>query len=267
MLPKSIKSHKSITTDSAIEIIQWPESLLLHSKVLAIQTTRMHPNNHLGVDPSNYQHFNLGLHVGDCEEKVNKNRRYLQKLLPENTKIQWFEQIHGSDVAQVTQVSQSAIVADAAVTRNKNVCLAIMTADCLPILLVSKSGDEIAAIHGGWRPLAANIISKTLEKMLTPRAEIYAWLGPCISKIAFEVGNEVKENFIQQNEIFNTAFIKQSNGRYLANLQKIAKIQLELSGVKQISFLEECTYTQTDKYYSYRKHSTTGRMASLICIN
>ena len=152
-----------------------------------------------------------------------------------------------------------------------------MTADCLPILLVSKSGDEIAAIHGGWRPLAANIITKTLEKMKTPTADIYAWLGPCISKNAFEVGSEVKAAFVEQNEqneyineCFEAAYTKKFNGnpldKYLADLHKIAKLQLENLGINQISTLPECTYANTDKYYSYRKKAITGRMATLICL-
>ncbi len=162
-------------------------------------------------------------------------------------------------------MSEQSIVADAAVTNEKNICLAIMTADCLPILLVSKSGKEVAAIHGGWRPLAANIVSKTITKMKTPAADILVWLGPCISGSAFEVGGEVKSAFIQQGDSFNMAFTTKSNGKYLADLHKIARLQLESLGIKHISALSECTYTN-NKYYSYRQNAVTGRMASLICI-
>lgn len=271
-MPKtSIKRLYPITTNSAIEFVQWPVHASIPEKniaekVLAIQTTRVAPDNSSGDHTSPYQNFNLGLHVGDCAQRVEKNRQSLQKLLPESAKIQWLEQVHGNEVAQIIQVSEKAIVADAAVTNKKNICLAIMTADCLPILLVSKSGDEIAAIHGGWRSLAANIIINTLSKMKTPAADIYAWLGPCISNNAFEVGSDVKAAFVQQAEYFNLAFTAKANGKYLANLHKIAKSQLESAGIDQISTLSECTYLNTTKYYSYRKNAITGRMATLICL-
>jgi len=257
--------------NSAIEHAQWPTATveaknLLANKVLAIQTTRLPFSQARAELNSPYQGFNLGLHVGDCAKQVETNRQSLQQLLPKHTQIQWLEQVHGNAVAKVSQVCEQAITADAAVTNKKNICLAIMTADCLPILLVSKAGDEIAAIHGGWRPLASNIISNTLNEMSTSPEDIYAWLGPCISQHAFEVGSEVKAKFVQQDECFNTAFSATKNGKYLANLHKIATLQLKNLSINQISTLPECTYSNTEKYYSYRKDNITGRMASVICL-
>ena len=217
-------------------------------------------------DYSVYKHFNLGLHVGDNVTKVNENRKTLQSLLPSNTSIQWLEQVHGNLVAEILQVTQSAITADAMVTREKNTALAIMTADCLPILLASKQGGEIAAIHGGWRPLSNNIISHTVNKMQTAPSDIMAWLGPCIGKEAFEVGSEVKKAFVEQSDNFSQAFCKQANGKYLANLHEIARLQLTALGMHKISSLSECTYSQPEKYYSYRKSAITGRMASVITL-
>jgi len=271
MLPKSIKRTHCEITNSAIEFVRWPEDSSIDKKhidekILAIQTTRVTPSILSGDKTSPYQGFNLGLHVGDCSEQVRSNRNYLQGVLPQHAKIQWFEQVHANEVAEVSQVSEKAVVADAAVTCEKNICLAIMTADCLPILLMSKSGGEVAAIHGGWRPLCANIIMNTLDKMKTPAADIVAWLGPCISKSSFEVGSEVKTSFVQQNECLISAFTEKSNGKYFADLHKIATIQLEKLGVSHISALPECTYSNTNKYYSYRKNATTGRMATLICL-
>lgn len=271
LMAKTSINRLKRSTSSAIELVQWPTlytapKKTLTDKVLALQTTRAAVNEPFAEYTSPYQDFNLGLHVGDCSKQVQKNRQSLQHLLPNNTKIQWLEQVHGNGVAEVSQVSEQAITADAAVTDKNNICLAIMTADCLPILLVSKTGDEIAAIHGGWRPLSANIITNTLDKMNTPSAELYAWLGPCISKNVFEVGSEVKNQFVQQNDFFNSAFALQENGKYLADLHKIATLQLESLGITQISALSECTYSNTDKYYSYRKNTTTGRMATLICL-
>ena len=255
----------------AIEFVQWPinaqlENIGFDDKVLALQTTRVSPNNISGDDNTVYKNFNLGLHVGDCAKQVEHNRQCLQKLLPSKTRIQWLEQVHGNAVAEILKVTKQVIIADAMVTREKNIALAIMTADCLPILLISKQGDEIAAIHGGWRPLAVNIITHTLNKMHTAADEIYAWLGPCIGKKAFEVGSEVQKAFIEQGRIFSQAFRKQENGKYFANLHKIATLQLNDLGIKHISTLPECTYSQPEKYYSYRKNAITGRMATVITL-
>ena len=270
MPQKNINHTYYKRTNSAIEFVRWPvySSIIeknMDEKILALQTTRIAPNGFSSDQTSPYQGFNLGLHVGDSTLQVEKNRSHLQSLLPEHTKIQWFEQVHGHDVAEILHVSKKTIIADAAVTREKNICLAIMTADCLPILLVSKSGDEIAAIHGGWRPLAANIISNTLNKMKTPAEDLIAWLGPCISKNVFEVGSEVKEMFTKEHNYFDSAFSTLTPGKYLADLHKIAKFQLEDLGVNEISSLPECTFSNK-KYYSYRKNSMTGRMVTLICI-
>lgn len=234
--------------------------------MLAIQTTRVSPNTIYKNTNTAFKSFNLGLHVGDCAKQVERNRQSLQKLLPSNTHIQWLEQVHGNKVAEISQVTAQPIIADAMVTREKGVALAIMTADCLPILLVSKQGNEIAAIHGGWRSLATNIITNTIKKMHNPVSEVYAWLGPCIGKEAFEVGREVQATFVEQGDVFAQAFYEQSNDKYLADLHKIATLQLEALGIQQISTLPECTYSQPEKYYSYRKSSVTGRMASIICL-
>jgi len=278
-------------TNSAFELVNWsslPSCTALPSaspsvgdNVFALQTTRLPApyilpveNEKSAEDKSPFDSFNLGLHVGDVAGKVTGNRNQLTKYISqqfaiqqptEPLKIQWLEQVHGNHVTEVTTVSSHAITADASITRQKNIALAVMTADCLPILLSHKQGKEIAAIHGGWRPLAANIIKETIEKMHSKPTELVAWLGPCIGNESFEVGIEVKEAFTQQDKVFTGAFVKQKSGKYLADLHKIAQIQLQSLGVRYITTLDECTYQRTDKYYSYRKEQVTGRMASLIC--
>lgn len=271
--PKTI-NKPPIATDSAFELVAFSpaqnssfDASVLSKKIMAMQTTRYPPFTQDDDDvESPYQGFNLGLHVGDCAAQVEKNRHYLQTILPKKTTIQWLEQVHGKQVVYIEQVSVEPITADAAITREKNIALAVMTADCLPILLTSQKGDEIAAIHGGWRPLAANIIVNTLNTMQTNATDICAWLGPCIGKTAFEVGEEVKELFVALNPAFSQAFTAHTSGKYLADLQTIAQLQLSDLGVKNISRLPECTFLNTDKYYSYRKNGVTGRMASLICL-
>ena len=292
-------------TNATFKLVKWPfsSSYSLDDKVLALQTSRISPQLSLKsslseqvsvipswnnerleqtslIEKSCFGDFNLGFHVGDNAERVTQNRSVLKSLISQQlsnktelpnarrideVKIQWLEQVHGSEVVTVTSVNEQAMIADASITRQKNIALAIMTADCLPILLSHNTGSEIAAIHGGWRPLAGNIIAKTIAKMNSQPSDIIAWLGPCIGKDAFEVGGEVKQAFSQLDVVFNNAFVKQSNGKYLADLHQIARLQLAYLGVTVIASLAECTYHETQTYYSYRKEQVTGRMASIIC--
>jgi hypothetical protein len=179
--------------------------------------------------------------------------------------IQWLNQVHGNKVVTISRLSTKVITADASITRQKHLGLAIMTADCLPILLSHQNGDEIAAIHGGWRSLEAGIIKATLDKMLSRPGDVIAWLGPCISQQAFQVGIEVRDAFIYQDSILAKGFTRQLDGKFLADLHFIAAHQLRLLGVQHIATLSECTFNDKNKYYSYRRNTTTGRMASVIC--
>jgi len=258
---------------SHIHKVAWPVQ-----KVLAFTTTR-HPPQKLNSAEINsqynsYGHFNLGQHVGDKPENVSKNRNSVLALLPSNSKIQWLDQVHGNNVVIVESHSTVPLVADAAITKHKNITLAIMTADCLPILLMATDGSEIAAIHGGWKPLAKNIIANTLEQMETSNEDIIAWMGPCIGKLAFEVGKEVKMAFESQSAEFTSAFSVVSDSsvlqsvektKYLADLPKIAKLQLNALGIYNIQHVNHCTYADEQQYYSYRRDKITGRMASFIC--
>jgi len=254
--------------------VEWPVL-----NVLAFTTTRLHPENQHNLSKNSectfYSHFNIGDHVGDNPEQVKNNRNLLLDNLSPNSKIQWLDQIHGNKVVTIDSHSSIALVADAAITQQKNIGLAVMTADCLPILLTAVDGSEIAAIHGGWKPLAKNIIANTVNRMCTSNEQIIAWLGPCIGDTAFEVGEEVKSAFESQSEKFISAFSVRSSDavltknvakvKYLANLPMIAKIQLQALGVNQIYHLNHCTYSDEQHYFSYRRDNITGRMASLIC--
>lgn len=230
--------------------------------VQAITTTRQLSSGVAG-SAAPFDQFNLGDHVGDHQEQVARNRDYLKQLLPSKVEIQWLNQVHGADVALIEAYSPDATTADAAFTKEKNIALAIMTADCLPILLTSKCGEEIAAIHGGWRPLAADIIENTLAHFSCSPSEIQAWLGPCIGAEAFEVGCEVRDKFSKQDAEFADYFTA-CGEKYYGNLQAIARHQLVSHGVKTISALPECTYSTPNKYFSYRREGKTGRMASLV---
>lgn len=290
MAKKNIKKPTGIQSSSAIELLSWPDidqeenfhktssyQKIKTYNVIAYQTNRFKTENKLleintnPNDDSPYANFNLGLHVGDDVKSVVKNRKYLLDYLEvnasENKCIQWLEQVHGNHVAEITVHSEQSLIADASITRKKNIALAIMTADCLPILLCNTQGTEIAAIHGGWRPLVSNIIKNTIAKMHSDIGELHAWLGPCIGKEAFEVGEEVKLAFTRQNANFAKAFVQQNDGKYLADLHLIATLQFTDLGVTKITSLAECTFTRPDKYYSYRRDSITGRMATIISLS
>lgn len=268
-----------VTTKSLknLHLINWPTP-----KVLAFSTTRFPPEyktlvKKIGVakeitaeidkPQSDFNYFNLGDHVGDCPLSVENNRKTLLAQLPSETKIQWLEQVHGNTVIELDAHSPTSIVADAIITRKKNIALAIMTADCLPILLADKNGNEIAAIHAGWRPLAANIIEITLAKMRTKRNSVTAWLGPCIGQSSFEVGSEVKKIFTDISSELSYYFIKNKHGKYQADLAGIAIYLLRKSGVSSIKHQNECTFTKKNMYYSYRRQAKTGRMASIVYFN
>jgi purine-nucleoside/S-methyl-5'-thioadenosine phosphorylase / adenosine deaminase len=262
MTVKTIK----LKTDTIMPV-NWPVE-----NVQAFTTTRHHPfsQDRPQKNRSSFSAFNLGDHVGDDLTAVEQNRQALLKLLPKGTKIQWLKQVHGNNTDVLTQHSPEAIEADAIITSSQHIALTIMTADCLPILLADMQGNEIAAIHGGWRPLVQDIIANTIEKMITPASNICAWLGPCIGNEVFEVGDEVKQAFVKKSAIFASTFkpiIKADNkkDKFLADLHAIAKIQLQQLGVRDISTLSHCTYSLVKNYYSYRRENITGRMASVIC--
>lgn len=248
-------------TETAFDYVKMPVT-----NIQAFQTTRLSPSQRNFFSANPFDDFNLGLHVGDSEHQVKKNRSLLTDYLPKGAQIQWLDQVHGNSVAVVEAFNNTPVVADAVVTSVPRLALAIMTADCLPILLSSSNGDEIAAIHGGWRPLADNIVEHTLNKMRTSSADIYAWLGPSIGRDRFEVGDDVRNRFLGLSQCFSRYFVRNSSGKWLANLSGIAEAMLTQSGVKHIELLNVCTFNNSERYYSYRRENKTGRMASIICI-
>lgn len=261
-MPKTTSS-----TSNALHNVNWPVQ-----HVLAFTTTRHIPcsKDKGGASIPPFNEFNLGLHVNDDAERVLAHRDLLKRYIQPNQKIQWFNQVHQDTVAIVHEHQNLPITADAAITKSKNIALAIMTADCLPILLTNIEGDEIAAIHAGWRPLVANIIDKTVAKMESKPQHLYAWLGPCIGARAFEVGEEVKQQFCEMslhvNVSFEQHFIATGNGKYLANMRELATQLLNIAGVKAIQSLDHCTFEMPQNYFSYRRDGQTGRMASVIAI-
>ncbi|MEG9482209.1 peptidoglycan editing factor PgeF [Mannheimia sp. HC-2023] len=218
-----------------------------------------------GVSKPPFDSFNLGDHVNDSPEDVAQNRALLVEKFHLPQSPLFLTQTHSTRVLELPY-SGKDIEADAVYTNQPNQVCLVMTADCLPILFVSKDGKEIAAAHAGWRGLCDGVLEATVEKFQCPSNEISAWLGPAIGAKAFQVGKEVIEQFCAFDPRAEEAFIQDNstNGKFLGNLYQIATQRLNKLGITEISGGEYCTYTQKDLFFSYRRDKQTGRMATLI---
>jgi YfiH family protein len=216
-----------------------------------------------GVSEGRYASLNLGDHVGDNAERVAENRQRLSRaaLLP--AKPSWLQQVHGVAVADLDQ-PDLALPADAAITRQRGRVCAILTADCLPIMLAAVSGDVVAAAHAGWRGLAGGVLESTMKALGLPGEQVQAWLGPAIGVAHFEVGAEVREVFLVGNEAAEAAFQPNARGRFMADLALLARLRLERLGVRRIYGGTECTYADPQRFFSHRRDGATGRQATLI---
>lgn len=207
--------------------------------------------------------FNLALHVNDDILRVQKHRIQLLEQLGVN-KLTWLTQTHSTVCHEVNEgVFFRPLEGDGLVTQQRSHALMMMTADCLPIVLVNADGTEIANLHAGWRGLANGIIESTLKTMRSPA--VFAWLGACISQSCFEVGVEVKDAFCKKYDV-NSAFKDGQNHKYYADLYQIARFILQQHGIAQILGGEACTYTQSQTYFSHRRHAKAGRMATFVFI-
>jgi hypothetical protein len=232
------------------------------ANVHAFSTTRIGGVSQFPYDAENGQDgFNLGDHVGDNLSSVALNRKVLNQRLP--SPVNFLSQVHGVKLVEAsgTQVNR---IADGSFTATKAVVCAVLTADCLPVLFSNASGTAVAAAHAGWRGLASGILQETVRAMRELAGdEIFAWMGPAIGPAQFEVGSDVLEAFSQLNAAQSFIPGKES-GKYLADIYSLAKHALAQVGVFQVNGGEHCTFTEADKFYSYRRDGTTGRMASVI---
>lgn len=228
------------------------------SNIHALTTTRT-----AGKSLSPYDHNNLALHVGDNEQNVIENRTALVKTLSLSQEPIWLEQTHTNRCVVVEEDSNRAV--DAAITRIQSLPLAIMTADCLPIVLCNRAGTEIAAIHAGWRGLVNGIVENTLAKMHSHPDTLLAWIGPAICHKCYEVGNEVKEAYTSKYPYTEKTF--QFHGAKLhANLPIMAELILKEQGISAVFQSVACSFELENEFYSYRRAAQTGRMATLIWI-
>ena len=243
----------------------WPAP----AAVGALSTTRH------GGDGDGTADFNLGLagalRAGaDAADAVRRNRRRLDAFLPSSPV--WLDQVHGPGVAVLDAVNAAAArgeppVADAAVTRERGIVCAALTADCLPVLFADAHGRAVGVAHAGWRGLAAGVLEATvaaLGRLDAPARDLRVWLGPAIGPRAFEVGADVRDAFIAADAGAVACFVAHGPGKWHADLYGLARRRLAAAGVRGIRGGEHCTWSDGGRFYSYRRDRDTGRMATLV---
>jgi YfiH family protein len=252
-------------------IPDWPAP----ANVQAYTTTRLG-----GVSRAPYAGFNLGDHVSDIVDDVTVNRAQLKRRLNLPAAPVWLNQVHGTQIVNAAEVA-AGCTADGSYTTQAGVVCAVLTADCLPVLLCNREGSKVAAAHAGWRGLANGVIETTLAALDSPPENLMAWLGPAIGPQAFEVGAEVREIFMAHHPQAVDAFkptvqgctsaagagcagATAPSGRWLADIYLLARQRLARQGVTAVYGGGECTYTDAQRFYSFRRDRITGRMASLI---
>lgn len=248
-----------------------PDSILLPdwpapATVGALCTTRIG-----GFSEAPFASNNLALHVGDNPERVARNRQQLADLCDWGTTPQWLEQIHG---VKVVRAKSDGLVrtADACYTDAAKLPCAVLTADCLPVLVCDLAGKEVAAIHAGWRSLARGILPRAIDRFSASASSLMAWLGPAIGPQRFEVGVDVLEAFFKhaKNDSHTDAIAAAMRPakrplHFYADLYALARASLSASGVSRVYGGGWCTYEDQQRFYSYRRDGkNTGRMASVI---
>jgi hypothetical protein len=230
----------------------WPAP----SNVRAFSTLR-----HGGVSRGAWASLNLARHVGDDPAAVDENRRRLCAELALPAMPAWLQQVHGT---RVVDVGAAQPCGDGATTGSPGRVCVVMTADCLPVLFCNRAGTRVAAAHAGWRGLLAGVLEATVARFDDPPGEILAWLGPAIGPEAFEVGEDVRSAYLERDEPAARHFRAGRPGHWLADLYGLARGRLQRAGVTAVSGGEYCTYSDPERFFSYRRETNTGRMASLI---
>jgi len=217
-----------------------------------------------GASRGPFASLNLATRVGDDPSTVERNREILRSHLPADPL--WLQQVHGAEVVDV-ESARPMVRADGAVARTRRTVCAALTADCLPVLLAARDGSVVGLAHAGWRGMSAGVIENTVAQMGVSPAEIVAWLGPGIGPRAYEVGPDVYDAFIPAMTGAATAFSSASEGRYFADLYQLARMRLAAAGIKEVGGGGWCTYSDSERFYSYRRERVTGRFATVIWID
>ncbi|MCG6118635.1 MAG: peptidoglycan editing factor PgeF [Aquimonas sp.] len=232
--------------------------------VLAFSTLRR--GLAVGVSKAPFDDFNLGAHCGDDPEAVATNRAALGWVGALPSAPCWLRQVHGTRAWRFETPSAVEIEADAAVSSSPGVVLAVLSADCLPMLLAARDGSEVGAAHAGWRGLCAGVLENTVSALRAPPERLQAWLGPAAGPRAYEVGEEVRQAFVDADPRAAIAFAPTRLGHWLCDLYALARQRLALVGVESVYGGGECTISAPRRYFSHRRDGRCGRMASVIAI-
>jgi len=220
-----------------------------------------------GVSIGSFAGLNLADYVGDEPSLVARNRALLCARLGLPAEPHWLRQVHGCRVTDAVRDPRDCRGDAVIATRPREIC-AVLTADCLPLLLCDAAGTRAAAVHAGWRGLAQGIIEATIARLAVSPRTVLCWLGPAIGPRAFEVGAEVRVHFLsQRNEDTKASFVPVPGDKWLTNLYALARERLRACGVDQVWGGGLCTYSDPERFFSYRRDQVTGRMASLIWID
>ena len=214
-----------------------------------------------GVSAGPYASFNLGLSTGDDEAAVRANRLRLRARLPQEPN--WLHQVHGATVVFADGLG-GVPQADACIARSAGTVCAIMIADCVPVLLCDEPGSVIGIAHAGWRGMSAGIIENTVHATRVTPDRLLAYLGPAIGPDAYEVGDDVRAAFLAADPAAARAFKPHREGKWLADLFRLARQRLARCGVQRVFGGGLCTHRDAARFYSYRRDPVTGRMAALI---
>lgn len=253
-------AENTLTLPSLI-VPDWPVSARVRSCI----TTRGEPQA-----GDAYASFNLAQHVGDSPERVMQRRHQLCRQLGLVRAPQWLEQVHGIRLVEA-QDDDLVRTADGCFTSASGLACTVMTADCLPVLLVNKKESRVAAVHAGWRGLADGVLASAVASFDDTPGDLLVYLGPAISAAAFEVGIDVLETFFENalstehSEKIARAFTPGAKPlHFFGDLYALARAELQSLGVQDIFGGDFCTFTDAGRFYSYRRDGVTGRMASLI---
>jgi YfiH family protein len=253
---KPVEHGAATRLADAIVVPDWP----VPATIRAFVTTRHFD----GVSEPPFDRCNLGLRSGDDREAVIENRRLVEQVLQLPSPPRWLQQVHGTTTVDVDdRLDSEEIEADAAVTRASGVVLAILSADCMPVLLATEDGSAIAIAHAGWRGLSAGVVESAVAGMRAKAERVVAWLGPAIGAASYEVGEEVRAAFVDVDASAVNAFAPTRPGHFTCDLYALARQRLAALGVVRVGGGSFDTFADA-RFYSYRRASRTGRFATLI---
>lgn len=220
-----------------------------------------------GVSLAPYDSWNLADHVGDEQTAVSKNRKRLAEILPSSASLHWMQQVHGDDIqSPETSDHQEVPIGDAWFCERPEKACCILTADCLPVLICDRRGQQVAAVHAGWRGVANGVLSKVMQRFSSPANQLLVWIGPGISLAHFRVGNEVRDTLLStlREPSADAYHAGLEEGFSYVDLANIARAQCLEFGVAKVYGGEYCSFSDGQRFYSYRRDGVTGRNVSLI---